>query len=126
MKYAWIQKHSKSKDGWPISMLCEQLGVSISGYHQHQRSGATNKPSTVVDGGKRINNDVLLAHIKAIHAQVKGEKALCSDHRQPPQAAHCSQADRARFQSCTARSSLDKRHHLHRHRRRLVIPDGDD
>jgi hypothetical protein len=73
MKYAWIQKHSKSKDGWPISMLCEQLGVSISGYHQHERSGATNKPSTVVDGGKRINNDVLLTHIKAIHAQVKGD-----------------------------------------------------
>jgi putative transposase len=73
MKYAWIQKHSKCKGDWPISMLCEQLGVSISGYHQHRRSAQTSKPSTAADAHKRISNDALLAHIKAIHAQVKGE-----------------------------------------------------
>jgi putative transposase len=73
MKYAWIQKHSKGKDDWPISMLCEQLGVSISGYHQHQRRVAASKPSTVQPQSKRMSNDALLAHIKAIHTQVKGE-----------------------------------------------------
>lgn len=50
-------------------MLCEQLEVSPSGYHQHRQRRALHqsKPSG------RTSNDALLAHIKVIHAQVKGE-----------------------------------------------------
>lgn len=54
-----------------MSVLCEQLDVSVSGYHQHVlRDAATDgrKP-----GRNRLSDDALLAHIKAIHVQVKGE-----------------------------------------------------
>ena len=68
MKYAWIDRN---RVHWPLSILCEQLDVSASGYHQHALRHAAN------DGGKpgsnRISDDALLAHIKAIHVQVKGE-----------------------------------------------------
>lgn len=65
MKYAFIDRN---RHRWPISMLCEQLNVSPSGYHQHRERQACrdNKP-------KIISNDALLAHIKAIHARVQGE-----------------------------------------------------
>lgn len=66
MKYAFIESNRRH---WPVSMLCEQLNVSPSGYHQHRerKIGMDSKPR------KTISNDALLAHIKAIHAQVKGE-----------------------------------------------------
>ena len=66
MKYAFIDRH---RGMWPVSILCEQLEVSPSGYHQHRQRRALHhgKPSG------RVSNDALLAHIKAIHAQVKGE-----------------------------------------------------
>ena len=50
-------------------MLCEQLEVSPSGYHQHRQRRALNQGKP----GGRVSNDALLTHIKAIHAQVKGE-----------------------------------------------------
>ncbi len=66
MKYAFIDKH---KSVWPVSVLCEQLEISLSGYHQHRQRQTVSrgKPSG------RISNDALLAHIKAIHVQFKGE-----------------------------------------------------
>jgi transposase InsO family protein len=66
VKYAFIDRH---RSLWPVSILCEQLEVSPSGYHQHRQRRALGqgKPSG------RVSNDALLAHIKAIHAQVKGE-----------------------------------------------------
>ena len=39
------------------------MNVSVSGYFEHQRRGAHDRPS----------NEALLAHIRAIHAEVKGE-----------------------------------------------------
>jgi putative transposase len=33
VKYAWI---AKNKAAWPITMTCETLGVSASGYFEHQ------------------------------------------------------------------------------------------
>lgn len=66
MKYAFIDRH---RSVWPVSLLCEQLEVSPSGYHQHRQRRVLNKGKP----GGRISNDALLAHIKAIHAQVKGE-----------------------------------------------------
>jgi transposase InsO family protein len=52
-------------------VLCEQLDESVSGYHQHALRLSTNdgrKPGSI-----RISDDALLAHIKAIPFQVKGE-----------------------------------------------------
>ena len=66
MKYAFIDRH---RNMWPVSMLCEQLEVSPSGYHQHRQRRALNQGKP----GGRVSNDALLTHIKAIHAQVKGE-----------------------------------------------------
>lgn len=66
MKYAFIDRH---RSIWPVSILCEQLEVSPSGYHQHRQRRALHQGKP----GGRISNDALLAHIKAIHAQVKGE-----------------------------------------------------
>ncbi len=69
MKYAWIAKH---RSCWPVTLSCEVLGVSASGYFEHWRRKDTGKPSRA-GGAKRISNEALLAHIRAIHAQVKGE-----------------------------------------------------
>lgn len=52
-------------------MMCEQLGVSISGYHQYVRR--KDCPRGPFSGPRRISNDALLAHIKAIHASSKQE-----------------------------------------------------
>jgi len=43
------------------------LGVSPSGYHEHFRRRASPQRR------KRLSNDALLVHIKAIHTEVKGE-----------------------------------------------------
>lgn len=64
MKYAWIERHKRD---WPVSAQCEVLGVSPSGYHQHFSRRASPQQR------KRVSNDALLVHIKAIHAEVKGE-----------------------------------------------------
>ena len=53
MKYAWIERHKKF---WPITLQCEVLNVSASGYFERQRrkdSGRTEMP------GKRINDEAL-------------------------------------------------------------------
>jgi len=68
VKYAWI---AKNKAAWPITMTCEALGVSASGYFEHQRRRAAAQPGR--PGGGRLSNEALLAHIRAIHAEVKGE-----------------------------------------------------
>ena len=64
MKYAWIERH---KWCWPVSVQCEVLGVSPSGYHEHWRRRASPQQR------KRVSNDALLVHIRAIHTEVKGE-----------------------------------------------------
>ena len=69
MKYAWIAKH---KADWPITLACETLGVSASGYFDHWRRKDADKPSRP-GANKRISDEALLVHIKAIHAEVKQE-----------------------------------------------------
>jgi transposase InsO family protein len=64
VKYAFIDRHKKR---WPMSLLCEVLGVSASGCHQHQQRQCKSSNK------RTISNDALLAHIKAIHTEVKGE-----------------------------------------------------
>jgi len=65
VKCAFIDRN---RHHWPVSVLCEALEVSPSGYHQRQQRTAQDKPHRGC-----MSNDALLAHIKAIHAQVKGE-----------------------------------------------------
>ena len=65
MKYAWIERNSRQ---WPVSVACEALGVSPSGYHARKaRDVNPDRPR------RRISNDALLVHIKAVHAESKGE-----------------------------------------------------
>ena len=68
MKYAWI---AKNKTTWPITLTCGVLGVSTSGYFDHQRRREPASPSR--PGGQRVSNEALLAHIRAIHAETHGE-----------------------------------------------------
>ncbi|WP_430361773.1 IS3 family transposase [Trinickia sp. NRRL B-1857] len=65
VKYAFIERN---RHHWPISVLCEVLDVSPSGFHQRRQRTAQDKPRR-----SRVSDDALLAHIKAIHAEVKGE-----------------------------------------------------
>jgi transposase InsO family protein len=64
VKYAWIERHQSQ---WPVSVQCEVLGVSPSGYHEHFARRATPAQR------KYLCNDALLVHLKAIHAETKGE-----------------------------------------------------
>ena len=69
MKYAWI---ASNKAHWPITLACDVLGVSASGYFEHVRRKSvdkTSKPGTF----KRMSDEALLTHIRAIHAEVKAE-----------------------------------------------------
>jgi transposase InsO family protein len=69
VKYAWIALHKKA---WPIGLTCQTLGVSTSGYFAHARGkGACSDNGTGTS--RRIGDAALLVHIKAIHAEVKGE-----------------------------------------------------
>ena len=69
MKYAWI---ASNKAHWPITLACEVLGVSASGYFEHGRRKTLPKPSKP-GSHKRMSDEALLTHIRAIHAEVKGE-----------------------------------------------------
>ena len=69
MKYAWIGSNKKQ---WPVSMACDMLGVSTRGYFEHMRRKGTDQPSQP-GTNKRISNEALWAHIRAIHAEVKQE-----------------------------------------------------
>jgi hypothetical protein len=69
VKYAWI---GKNKATWPIVLACEVLGVSASGYFEHQRRRGQASPSSP-GGGTRVSNEALLAQIRAIQVETKGE-----------------------------------------------------
>ena len=69
MKYAWIARH---KAQWPVTLACEVLQVSVSGYFEHWRRKDTSKPSRP-GANRRISDEALLVHIRAIHAEVKQE-----------------------------------------------------
>ena len=69
MKYAWIASNKKHR---PVSLSCDLLSVSASGFFEHMRRKGTDKPSKP-GPNKRISNQALLAHLLAIHAEVKQE-----------------------------------------------------
>ena len=64
MKYAWIERHKRC---WPVSVQCEVLSVSVSGYHQNVARRSTPKQRNY------LSSAILLVYIKAIHAESKGE-----------------------------------------------------
>jgi putative transposase len=55
---------------WPVHIECQVLGVSASGYFAYQRNQAK---STSTEMTQRMSDAVSLAHIRAIHSQVRGE-----------------------------------------------------
>jgi putative transposase len=57
---------------WPVSVSCEVLGVSVSGYFEHWRRKEAAQPSKACSG-RRLSDEVVLTHIRAIHAQVGQE-----------------------------------------------------
>jgi len=70
-------------DSWQVSLGCEVLGVSVSGYFEHERRRRQRRPSQ--PGSGRLSDEALLAHIRAIHAEVRQEygwprmtKELCA------------------------------------------------
>jgi hypothetical protein len=64
MNYAWIENHSRQS---PVSLPCQALGVP-QWLPRVQGSGCrTDRPR------QRISNAALLVHMKAVHAQSKGE-----------------------------------------------------
>ena len=69
MKYAWIARHKKH---WPVSPACDVLGVSTSGFFENMRRKGAEQPSRP-GANRRISGEALLAHIRAIHVEVKQE-----------------------------------------------------
>ena len=74
MKYTWIERHRRH---WPVTLQCEVLGVSASGYFERQvrlQAGTTRGTAQQIGRGRqRVSDEALLAHIKAAHAGSKGE-----------------------------------------------------
>jgi putative transposase len=73
VKYAWIEQHKKV---WPVTLSCEVLEVSTSGYFQSlQKRSSLKKPPAhgSAAASVRVSDVSLLAHIRSIHAEVKGE-----------------------------------------------------
>jgi hypothetical protein len=56
---------------WPVSLSCEVLGVGVSGYFEHWRRQQRRRPSQ--PGSGRLGDEAVLAHIRAIHAEVRQE-----------------------------------------------------
>ncbi len=63
LKYAFIQRHRR---GWPISVPCRVLQLSVAGYHEHFVRRASDAQR------RHLSDDALLVHIKAIHVEMRG------------------------------------------------------
>ena len=74
MKYAFIRQNRQ----WPVSLMCELMNVSVSGYYAHcQRTHNSDKSKRT-----SVSNDVLLAHVKIIHAEVTQEYGWPRMHKE--------------------------------------------
>lgn len=62
MKYAWIERN---REHFPVSLACQVLRVSPSGYHEHRVRSARPR--------RNVGDDALLVHIRAIYAETRGE-----------------------------------------------------
>ena len=63
---------------WPVSISCEVLQVSASGYFSWQRRRDSGRPGQ----SGRHSDEALLAHMRAIHAEVKGEYGWPRMHKE--------------------------------------------
>ena len=63
MKYAFVRRNRRV---WPIRVQCRVLGVSVAGYHEHfaRRRGMVQR--------RHLSDQVLLVHIRAVHAEHRG------------------------------------------------------
>lgn len=66
------------KARWPITLMCEVLEVSPSGYFGWE--GAQRRPAR--SGRRSLTNEALLAHIRAIHEQLRGEYGWPRMHKE--------------------------------------------
>ena len=69
MKYAWV---AGNQSNWPVTLACDVLGVSPSGYFKHLRRKALDKP-TRAGPNNRMSDERLLVEIRVIHAEVRQE-----------------------------------------------------
>ncbi len=70
----------KRQQPWPVNIMCRVLEVSASGYFRWSR--AQGAPD---DGGadkRHLSEQALLVHIRAIHAQLKGEYGWPRMHKE--------------------------------------------
>lgn len=63
---------------WPVSVACEVLEISASGYFNWLRRSQSDYPRP----GIRHSDEALLAHMRAIQAQVKGEYGWPRMHKE--------------------------------------------
>ena len=67
-----------SGKAWPVSLMCEVLEISTSGYFNWKRG--QDAPG---HGPSRFQSDeALLAHMRAIHAEIKGEYGWPRMHKE--------------------------------------------
>jgi putative transposase len=66
------------KGRWPIALMCEVLEVSVSGYFG--RSTREDGPPRAAS--RRVTDEGLLAHVRAIHAEIRGEYGWPRMHRE--------------------------------------------
>jgi putative transposase len=63
---------------WPVSIACEVLEVSASGYFSWQRLRESERPGPL----GRHSDESLLVHMRVIHAEVKGEYGWPRMHKE--------------------------------------------
>jgi putative transposase len=114
VKYAWIRAE---RGRFPIGICCEVLGVSTSGYYEHQRSQAGPRSSA-----DRLSDTQLLVLIKSTHAEVKQEYGAPMIYKTLKKKGVCVGKERVRklmqvngIRSKTRRRfrvTTDSKHHL--------------
>lgn len=54
-------------------LMCQVLGVSVSGFFEYRQRSSKAQPAPASLGPKRVSNEALVAQIRAIRAEFKGE-----------------------------------------------------
>ena len=70
----------KRQKPWPVSIMCRVLGVSASGYYRW--ISAQSAPDDAGTDKRHLSEQALLVHIRAIHAQLKGEYGWPRMHKE--------------------------------------------
>lgn len=109
----------KACEPWPVKVMCKVLGVSASGYFRWQRQQRTPVER---GSGRRLGDEALLAHIRAIHVQLKGEYGWPRMHKELVARGICVGKERVRrlmqqhgIRARTKRKfvvTTDSKHHL--------------